>query len=252
MGRPLKALEEWQAAWELDGTNPDYAAAVGLGMTGTRPRDALQYFERAEQLGADDAAFYNNYGQALQKAGERREASARFELAVEKDPDNEDYRFNLAASYTNMGAYRAAVEAWDELIGRYGPRWSYVVYRGRSYLGLARYDEAIQSVEAIVAAYESGELKQDGGRLDRTPPTLGEALEILAMSYRGAGNPSRGLEYIRRAVDLEPENVSYLNNYGVMLAESGSIDEARSLWKKVLEIDADNVAARRNLSAMEP
>jgi tetratricopeptide (TPR) repeat protein len=252
MGRHARALEEWNAAYQLDSANPRYAEAVGLGLSVTRPGAALKYFQEAEELGADHAGFFYNYGLALQKTGERREAAARFKEAVERDPDNEEYQFNLAAAYTNMGAYSEATAEWDGLIARYGARWSYVVYRGRSLMGQARYAETIQSVEAIVAEYESGELEQDEERLDRTPPNLGEALEILAMSHRGAGNPTQGLEYIRRAVDLEPNNVSYLNNYGVMLAESGRIDEAKTLWKRVLEIDADNVAARKNLSATEP
>jgi len=252
MGRHSRALNEWEAAYQLESSNPRYAEAVGLGLTETKPIEAVNYFQVAEELGADHAGFYNNFGLALQKAGDRRQAAVRFKDALERDPENEDYRFNLAAVYTNMGAYPEAIAEWEGLISTYGVRWSYAVYRGRALLGRARYAEAIESLEAVVAEYESGELGRDGDRLDRTPPNLGEALEILAMSHRGAGDPTRGLEYIRRAVELEPSNVSFLNNYGVMLAESGSMDEAKSLWKKVLEIDADNVAARKNLSATEP
>jgi Flp pilus assembly protein TadD len=59
------------------------------------------------------------------------------------------------------------------------------------------------------------------------------------------------MEYIRRALALEPLKLSHLNNYGVILAESGKIDEAKTQWRKVLEIDAENVTARENLSAFE-
>jgi Tfp pilus assembly protein PilF len=107
-------------------------------------------------------------------------------------------------------------------------------------------------VEPILAEYDSGDLAGAGDRLDRTPPEREEALEVLAMSYRGEGDLPRALELIRAAVEGEPANVSFLNNYGVLLAESGSINLAKSQWKKVLEIDADNAAARKNLSAMEP
>ncbi len=252
MGRHTRALEEWKAAYQLQSGNSKYAEAVGIGLTETRPEEAVPYFQKAEDLGADGAGFYNNFGLALQRAGDRRRAAVRFKDAVVRAPGEESYRYNLAAAYMNMDAYPEAIAEWDTLIAGFGSRWSYVVYRGRALLERARYPEAITSVESIVAEYESGALAKDGDRLDRTPPRHGEALEILAMSHRGTGDSSRALEYIRRAVDLEPSNVSYLNNYGVMLAESGSIDEAKSLWKKVLEIDADNAAARRNLSATEP
>jgi tetratricopeptide (TPR) repeat protein len=252
MGRYDRALAEWQTAYQLESNNPRYAEAVGIGLSRTRPKDAVPYFQEARQLGADEASFYNNYALALQSAGERRLAAAQFGNAVERAPENEDYRFNLAAAYTNMGAFREAIAQWDTLRARFGFRWSYTVYRGKALLERARYDEAIASVEAIVAEYESGALARDGDRLDRTPPRLGEALEILAMSHRGAGDSERALEYIQRAVELEPTNVSFLNNYGVILAEGGSIDQAKSQWRKVLEIDAGNAAAMKNLSAVEP
>jgi Flp pilus assembly protein TadD len=252
MGRHARALDEWQTAYRLDGNNPKYAEAVGIGLTKTNPGEAVSYFQEAEELGADDASFYNNFALALQSAGERRRAAARFEDAVASAPDDENYRFNLAAAYTNMGAFREALAQWDTLIASFGSRWSYTVYRGRALLERARYAEAIESVETIVSEYESGALARDGDRLDRTPPRLGEALEILAMSHRGAGDSEQALAHIRRALELEPSNVSYLNNYGVMLAENGRMDEAKSQWKKVLEIDADNAAARKNLSATEP
>jgi tetratricopeptide (TPR) repeat protein len=151
----------------------------------------------------------------------------------------------------NMSAYMEAISQWDTLAAEFGARWSYGVYRGRALMERGRYADAIESVETIVVEYESGTLADDGDRLDRTPPNLGEGLEVLAMACRGTGDLGRALEYIRRAVALEPANVSFLNNYGVLLAESGNIDGAKSQWNKVLSIDPDNAAVRKNLSAIE-
>jgi Flp pilus assembly protein TadD len=252
MGREAQALEEWMAAYQLEAGNPQYAAAVGIGLTKSRPDEAVSYFEKAEALGADDGAFYNNFGLALQSADDRRGAAKRFVRAVALEPGRESYRFNLAAAYMNMGAYAEAISQWDTLTAEFGPRWSYTVYRGRALVEQGRFAEAVESLEGIVAEYESGALADDDDRLDRTPPRLGEALEALAMGCRGEGETARALAFIRRAVELEPSNVSFLNNYGVILAESGNINGAKSQWKKVLSIDADNAAARKNLSATKP
>jgi tetratricopeptide (TPR) repeat protein len=151
-----------------------------------------------------------------------------------------------------IGAYREAIDAWDTLIDRFGRRWSYTVYRGEALLETGRYREAIESVEAIVSEFESGSLEKDGARLDRSPPRLADALMVLAMSYRSTGDTTRALGYARRAVEIDPDNVSYLNNYGVLLAESGNIDGAIAQWRRVLELDADNVMALKNLSVIEP
>lgn len=251
MGRKRQALEEWRAAYRLESGNPRYAEAMGIGLTESNPAEAVRYFEAASQLGADEASFHNNFGQALQLAGDDRRARRRFERAVEIEPDSEKYRFALAAICTNTGAYDDAIAQWDSLTERFGDRWSYTVYRGRALLETGRFGDAIESVGAIVSELDSGELRQGEERFDRTPPRLGDALEILAMSHRGAGDSPRALASIRRAVELDPDNVSYRNNYGVILAESGKIAEAKAQWHRVLEIDANNATARRNLSAFE-
>ncbi len=103
-----------------------------------------------------------------------------------------------------------------------------------------------------MSEYESGSLENDGNRLDRTPPQLADALQVLAMSHRSVGDKPQALAYIERAVELDPDNVTYLNNYGVILAENGSIDRAKAQWRRVLEIDSDNVTAIKNLSVIDP
>jgi Flp pilus assembly protein TadD len=81
------------------------------------------------------------------------------------------------------------------------------------------------------------------------PPTVGEALSVLGMAWRGRGDLARAREYLRRAVQLDPEDASQLNNYGVVLAESGMLPDAKAQWRRVLEIDPDNATAKANLSA---
>jgi Tfp pilus assembly protein PilF len=83
-------------------------------------------------------------------------------------------------------------------------------------------------------------------------PGLDEAYDLLAMAYRGRGDLGKAGDYMRKALQLKPDNVVHLINYGVILAESGKIPEARAQWEKVLEIDPENTTARENLSAFEP
>lgn len=252
MGKTDKALNEWTAAYKLESGNPNYAEAMGIGLTESAPEEAIEYFEKAASLGADGAGFQNNFGLALQSVGDDERAAERFRKAVDLAPDEESFRFNLAGAYMNMGSYQKALIEWEALIERFGLKWSYTVYRGEALLENGRYGEAIETVEAIVAEYESGELERAGDRFDRTPPTLADAFQVLAMSHRGIGDRAKALDCVRRALDLDPDNVVYLNNYGVILAEDGSIGEAKAQWRRVLEIDPDNVTAIKNLSVIGP
>jgi Flp pilus assembly protein TadD len=82
-------------------------------------------------------------------------------------------------------------------------------------------------------------------------PTLAEALSALGMAYRGRKELGNAREYLARAVTLDPRESAHLNNYGVVLAESGMLPEARAQWKRVLEINPQDATARANLSAYE-
>jgi Flp pilus assembly protein TadD len=75
---------------------------------------------------------------------------------------------------------------------------------------------------------------------------------LLALAQRAAGDLEAALGSISRAVELAPANAVYRNNYGVILAESGMLAEAVSQWRRVLEVDGDNAAARENLSRFAP
>ncbi len=252
MGRKKRAQEEWQAAYELERANPKYAEAVGIGLTETNPTKAVQFFEEAAGLGADGAGFFNNYGLALFRAGDPLAAGNQAVKAVEREPDNEEYRFNLAASWMRAGAFREAIPQWDNLIKRFGPRWSYTVYRAEALLERGEFETVVQSLTPVVENWESGELQKSPELWDRQPPHPGDAIEVLAMCHRGLENRPLALIYIEKAVALEPDNPSFLNNYGVILAENGRIGEAVTQWKRVLEIDVNNATARKNLSVIEP
>ena len=81
------------------------------------------------------------------------------------------------------------------------------------------------------------------------PPSLGEALSVMGMAWRGKGDLARSRDYLQRAVAEAPNDPAVLNNYGVVLAESGMLPDAKAQWRRVLEIDPANATAKANLSA---
>ncbi|MCH7549165.1 MAG: tetratricopeptide repeat protein [Candidatus Krumholzibacteriota bacterium] len=249
MGRGTEALEEWKRARDIDRDDARFAEAVGIGLTAHDPQEAIEAFRDAESLGASGAVFANNFGLALQATGAFNEAERWFRLAVEEDPAGESYRFNLAALLTRRGDYDVAAAEWEDMLRAFGEHWSYRVYLARCRIEKRRFDEALAAVEKIAVDFDSGAIRRSDEVIDRLPPGLDEALEIIALAWRGKGSDARALGLIRRAVELAPESASHLNNYGVILAENGMLDEAKAQWRKVLEIDPENATARENLSA---
>jgi Flp pilus assembly protein TadD len=70
------------------------------------------------------------------------------------------------------------------------------------------------------------------------------------MSHRGLGDLEKATTFMDEALRLNPSSITHLNNYGVILAENGKIEEAKAKWEKVLELEPDNTVAKQNLSAL--
>jgi Flp pilus assembly protein TadD len=253
LDRREAAVGELRRACEMAPTNATFAQALGMALSGVDDDEALVAFERAELLGASDASFQNNYGLALERVHRCASARRRFEAAVATQPSNEAFRFNLAASITRADAAgREARDAWEGMRRDFGDRWSYRVYLCRALAAAGRHAEAVAVLESATLDRDAGRIAADSSFVDRTPPTVADAMEALALAHRRGGALRAALERIERAVALEPHNPSFLNNYGVLLADSDRIAEAQVQWKKVLEVDPENATARDNLSRFGP
>ncbi len=251
LGRGKEALAQWRAARDMEPDNADFVAAVGIGLTGVDDESAVEAFRNAESLGKSrDGDFCNNYALALERVGDNPGAEKLFIQAVELGGAKQnEYRRNLARHYLRVGNHESAAREFENLVANDGARWSDTVYLARALVVLARFDEAIDRLAALAADVESGRVARTDPRVDRMPPTLGEALSIVGMAWRGRGDLARARDYLGRAASASPQDPSVLNNYGVVLAESGMLPDAKAQWRRVLEIDPENTTAKANLSA---
>jgi superkiller protein 3 len=250
-GRRDAALAQWETAFSLDPLNAQYAEALGIGLTGREDKEALGYFEKAIELGADDPTLHNNLGLLLIRLGRHAEAEAHFETALSADPSNESYQLNLAVAHLKSKDFASAIPLLEEMLAESPDNATCRVYLGRAYYEQTRYQEVIGLLEVWLEGGAAGEGKPDGGTKSGSQSGLNDAYDVLAMSFRGVGQLDKAIVYIGKAVELEPENIVHLNNYGVILAESGRVEEAREQWRKVLRLEPDNAVAKQNLSTID-
>jgi superkiller protein 3 len=250
-GREDAALGQWEVAFTLDPLNAQYAEALGIGLTGKEDRKALEYFEKAIELGADDPMLHNNLGLLLIRMGRHAEAEAHFTTAVNADSTNESYQLNLAVAHLKSKDFVSAIPLLEKMRARSPENTTYRVYLGRAYYEQSRYQEVIDLLEAWLEGDAAGESSSSGGAGVGSQSGLNDAYDVLAMSFRGAGELDKAVDYIGKAVALEPENTVHLHNYGVILAESGRMEDAKEQWRKVLLLEPDNAVAKQNLSATD-
>lgn len=250
--REQDALFQWQRAHDLDPSNPKYAEVLGIGLTGEDDLRAFDYFEEALTNGLKTPSFYHNFALLLQRIGRYGRAERYLKDAVRLDPGNVTYRFDLGALYMNRDSYEKALEIWQELVSEYPEDARYRVYLARALLELGRFDEAIAALQPFeTAAAAEGEPGNAGGIPGVEAEQADEAYGILAMSYRGKGDLKKANLFIEKALEIRPQSIEYLNNYGVILADRGMIERAKIQWQKVLAVDPDNQTARQNLSAFD-
>ncbi|MEE9269005.1 MAG: tetratricopeptide repeat protein [Candidatus Krumholzibacteria bacterium] len=255
LGRTDEALGHWERARSLDARNPQYAEAMGIGLSQRDDTAAARYFELAGELGADGPKFHNNFGLLLRRIGDFSRAESEFNRALELDPDNNAYRFNVAALYMSSKKYGSAIPLWESLLAGEPDSRTFRTYLGRALYEKERFEEVVGLLEEWLgsrppeAARESSWSAFDP-RTEPREPGLNEAFDVLAMSLRALGELEKAATYIARALEIAPQSTVHLNNYGVILAESGKIEQAKAQWKKVLGLEPDNPTARRNLSAL--
>jgi tetratricopeptide (TPR) repeat protein len=239
MGRVDEALAHWERAYSYNPKDPRYAEAMGIGLSEKDPARSLVYFEEALAKGADHPGFHNNFGLLLERTGDYARAESEFKKAVAGEPDAPNYRENLALSYLKSKRPELAVPLWEELLEEDPAGRAYRIYLGRAYLETGRYRDAVLLLEKWAGT---------AGPAD-SGPGLDEAYSVLAMSFRGLKESGGAAAWMRKAVDLAPENVAHRINYGVILAEDGKIAEARAQWVEALRLDPENATAKGNLSA---
>jgi Flp pilus assembly protein TadD len=76
-----------------------------------------------------------------------------------------------------------------------------------------------------------------------------QALYLLArIVFRQKGRAEEAVERMRAVLEIDPANVSYNNDYGVMLASLGRWDEATAAYGMAAVLDPDDFDARFNLA----
>jgi Flp pilus assembly protein TadD len=231
VGKPEAARELLATALRLDPANGPAEAQLGRVETlAGHPQTAIAHFERAESLGVDSPAAAANHGLALLQAQRWQEAETVLERAVAGDS-------TLATAWNHLGVARLRQGELEAALAplrtarRLAPRDEDLrLNLGSALVRLARYPEAVALLRS-------------------PPPERADLLALWGMALRGMGRREDALPLLRRAAERAPREPAILNNYGVLLAETGDVPAALAVWRQVLAIDAGNVTARENLRA---
>lgn len=162
-----------------------------------------------------------------------QEAMARHNL--EKNPDDFESHYNLAAMLMARGATDEAVQQFQQAV-RLRPQDATANNAlGASLMAVGRFAEAVPYLSAAIQAR----------------PDNFDAQYNLANALASQNKFSEALEHYRTAVQLHPDDANAEANFGSALAAAGNLTEAKLHFQRALQIDPNHKLARENLEQID-
>jgi tetratricopeptide (TPR) repeat protein len=200
--------EEALARYEATGHEPDFLAAKRL-------------YEQALAESPDNPELHVKYGYLLEghARNELRQAVTHYERAIELNPNGSKAHYQL------IGARAGLLE----------PEIPIAIYERR----LAASPDDLDAHRLLVRAYLAGHQFQDAQRVIDAGLALSAddaaLIESRGEVRAGTGDPDGALADWRRALELNPENLSGVYSSAFLLERQGRIAEAMEAWLYIID-----------------
>lgn len=148
--------------------------------------------------------------------------------ALQHDPGEARAFYLLGILTADHANHAKAIDLFDRAL-TFGPQRADVFsQKARSEMALLRRDAAVRSADAAAAL----------------APEDAFTLDTLGVVYSRAGLHDRSLDFYRRATATEPKIAAYQYNFGAALQFAGLMDEARTAYRRCLELDPSDTRAQ--------
>ena len=207
--------------------------------------------------------FREIFARNLQKSGRSEQAIPHWQAITLHD---KQALAKLSACALEAGDYTLAKQSAEELRSDSPESVEAQVLLGKALSALGEHQEAEAHLMKVTqltptdaeAWIALSECQLSTGNEDIADETLNAALQALpangavrvakAHSLRKNSMPAEALEHIRKAVDLDPERVDWLVEYGDLLRELGRAEEATPILQSALDKQPENWKARESLA----
>ncbi|WP_124397891.1 tetratricopeptide repeat protein [Thermaurantimonas aggregans] len=168
-------------------------------------------------------------GDVLAKEGSRIEAIQAYQRTLRNGGDKESVYQQLILLLSEEGRNAEALTYAQECIQKYPDNLLGYAIGAMSAFQLSQYDKAVELAEA-------GLPKAIGNK-----PLKFQLTYVLAESYHKLGNNPASDEYFEKALNIDPNNISALNNFAYYLAERGEkLDKALMLITRANKLQPAN------------
>jgi Flp pilus assembly protein TadD len=187
----------------------------------------------ARSPGTAQAAKHYRRGLEDFRGGRFREAARNIRKAVEIDPANIDWRYDLAVALQKAERHEDAVAEYRRVLEAGGEAADALTNLALCLRALGRLHEAEPAAERAAAL----------------APGSAEVLHNLGI-VRDALGRADAVAILERAAELSRGAPNVLNDLGVALDRAGELERAESCFRRALAVDPRLRAARENLAGV--
>lgn len=183
--------------------------------------------------------------------------------AVEKEPYNADYQFNLACVYAELSNTKQSSKILLNIIKNIDPTISECYFGvACNYFDSGNYNKAREYFDKYIECDEFGEFTSESqdvlyymelyGGLKSRPKTDKIIVRLIndAKILVQEGEYKKACAKLDKAIEIEPRNVYIRNNLSLACFFNGEVDRAISVAKSVLKLDKENLFAHFSLAML--
>jgi predicted O-linked N-acetylglucosamine transferase (SPINDLY family) len=255
------ALRAFHEAARLAPNQPGFNYCRGVALCRfDRFEDALEAFRREIMVTPDHAPAIAEIGTCLARTGRTREGIPYLQDGLRLRPDMPLAQYSLGLALLTENRRKEAIEAMDKAIALNGSYADAYRTRGLAYCMDGQFEKSVEDLRASAALDSKNyqailELGMNFGaaarekQAERLFETAAKVASDIALPQYVYGQflinhrlYERGLEYVERAIKLDPLQADHHVGRGFGLLGQGRIEEAVASYRHANELDPKNAA----------
>lgn len=165
-----------------------------------------------------------------------KDAEDIFRRAYAADPSNLKGLMGVAEVHFQLGEQDKALKVLTDELQKQPQRPDLRKELGNVQFRAKMYDQAIENYKVVLNQYKDSAADQ------------ADITDRIGESYRAKGDMSQAIEYMKKAHELAPSNVTVLGVLANLYDTSGKRQEALTAYRDAMKIDPNNAMVLNNLA----
>jgi tetratricopeptide (TPR) repeat protein len=208
---------------------------------------AANIFEKAIKADPRDAHAQSLLGLAYSRLGKLPKSIRAFRQALRANPGDAGIHFYLGHLYTQLRQWRSAAQEYREAIRLKKDFLEAYQYLADLFLDRGRMNQAERAESFLQAINVYQELIDDNNDEELNNRVVAAAYNNIGVIYSELGNYGEALRTYEKAVVYDRDDVIGLTNIGFAYMDAKRFEDAKPIWKRLIEILEDDKQPKRVL-----